>query len=151
ITSAGQEATRALQQATKTIPIVTMSGDMLKYGFVNSLARPDGNTTGVGILAIDLDGKRQDILIDAVPGLRRMAALSADDDVDNTPTKLDALQQAARAQGVELSIHHVARGEEIAVAIESAKTSGATALNILASPLFFTHRHLIMERVTALG
>jgi putative ABC transport system substrate-binding protein len=151
IAGAGQEATRALQQATKSIPIVTMSGDMLKYSFVNSLARPDGNTTGVSILAIDIDGKRQDILIDAVPGLRGMATLSADDDVDNTPAKLAALQQAARARGVELSIHHVARGEEIAVAIESAKTSGATAVNILASPLFFTHRHLIMERVTALG
>jgi putative ABC transport system substrate-binding protein len=61
-----------VQQATKTIPIVTMSGDMLKYGFVNSLARPDGNTTGVSILAIDLDGKRQDILI------RRRARASSD-------------------------------------------------------------------------
>jgi putative ABC transport system substrate-binding protein len=150
ITTGGEETTRALQQATKTIPIVAMTDDMLGDSYVNSLARPDGNTTGVSILATDLDGKRQDILIEAVPGLRRMAALSTDN-VNNTPAKLDALQQAARAQGVELSIHHVARGEEIAVAIESAKTSGATALNILASPLFFTHRHLIMERATALG
>ena len=98
IITGGDEATRALQQATKTIPISTMSGDMLEYGFVNSLAQPDGNTTGVSILAIDLDGKRQDILIEAVPGLRRMAALVADD-VKNTPAKLDALQQAAHAPG----------------------------------------------------
>jgi putative ABC transport system substrate-binding protein len=149
IVTAGDHAIHALQQATKTIPIVAMADDMLKDGFVNSLARPDGNTTGVSILAIDLDGKRQDILIEAVPGLRRMAALAADD-VNNTPAKLDALQQAARAHGVELSIHRVARAEEIAVAIDSAQTSGGTALNILASPLFFTHAHLIMERVTAL-
>jgi putative ABC transport system substrate-binding protein len=153
IITGGEEVTPALQQATKTIPIVAMSADMLEYGFVNSLARPDGNTTGVSILAIDLDGKRQDILIEAVPGLRRMAALVSDDvtdHVNNTPAKLDALQQAAHAQGVELSIHRVARGEEIAVAIDSAQTSGATALNILASPLFFTHAHLIVERATAL-
>jgi putative tryptophan/tyrosine transport system substrate-binding protein len=149
ITTAGEETIRALQQATKTIPIVAMVDDMLKYGFVHSLARPDGNTTGVSILAIDLDGKRQEILIEAVPGLRRMAALAADD-VNNTPAKLDALQQAARAHGVELSIHHVARGEEIAGAIDSAQTSGATALNILGSPLFFAHAHVIMERVTTL-
>jgi hypothetical protein len=43
---------------------------MLGSGLVTSLARPDGNTTGVSILAIEADGKRQDILIEAVPGLR---------------------------------------------------------------------------------
>ena len=79
IVTGGEDAIRALQQATKTIPIVGMSADMVEYGYVNSLARPDGNMTGVSILATDLDGKRQDILIEAVPGLRRMAALSADD------------------------------------------------------------------------
>jgi putative ABC transport system substrate-binding protein len=122
---------------------------MLRYGFVNSLARPDGNTTGVSILAIDLDGKRQEILIEAVPGLRRMAALSADD-VDNTPAKLDSLHQAARAHGVELSIHRVARGDQIAAAIDLAHASGATALNILGSALFYANAHLIMERAAAL-
>jgi putative tryptophan/tyrosine transport system substrate-binding protein len=43
---------------------------------MKSLVRPDGNTTSVRVLAVDLDGKRQDILIEAVPGLRRMAALA---------------------------------------------------------------------------
>ena len=48
---------------------------MLGTGLVNSLARPNGNTTGVSILAPELDGKRQEILIEAVPGLRRMTSL----------------------------------------------------------------------------
>jgi putative ABC transport system substrate-binding protein len=148
IVTGGDEAIRALQQATKTIPIVAPADDMLGYGFVNSLARPNGNTTGVNILVQDLDGKRQDILIEAVPGLRRMAAL-ADVNYINA-TKVDALQKAARAHGVELSIHRVARAEQIAAAIDSAQASGATALNILGSPLFFTNGHLIMERVAAL-
>ena len=63
--------------------------------------------------------------------------------------KLDALQEAARAHDIEFSIHRVARGEEIAAAIDSAQASGATALNILSSPLFYAHRHLIMERAAA--
>ena len=63
--------------------------------------------------------------------------------------KLDALQEAARAHNIEFSIHRVARGEEIAAAIDSAQASGATALNILSSPLFYAHRHLIMERAAA--
>ena len=75
IVASGDETVRAIQQATKTIPIVAIVGDMLGSGLVTSLARPDGNTTGVSILARELDGKRQDILIEAVPGLRLMAVL----------------------------------------------------------------------------
>jgi putative ABC transport system substrate-binding protein len=99
---------------------------------VISLARPD--ITGVSILAADSDGKRQDILIEAVPGLRLMAVLT---DADFTKfTKLDALQEAARSRNVELSVHPVTKSEEIAAAIGIAQASGAKALNILASPVF---------------
>jgi putative ABC transport system substrate-binding protein len=76
IATAGEEAVRAVQQATKTIPINAIVGDMLGSGLVNSLARPEGNTTGVSILVFEADGKRQDILIEAVPGLRLMAVLT---------------------------------------------------------------------------
>jgi putative ABC transport system substrate-binding protein len=55
-------------------------------------------------------------------------------------------QSAARARSIEFSIHRVARGEEIAAAIDSAQASGAKALNILSSPLFYAHRHLIIDR-----
>src|SRR6202035_5168498 len=75
IETAGDETVRVLQQTTKAIPIVAIVGDMLGSGLVTSLARPDGNTTGVSILSYEADGKRQDILIEAVPGLRLMAVL----------------------------------------------------------------------------
>ena len=149
ITTGGEEAIRATQLATETIPIVAIGGDMLGYGLVNSLARPGGNTTGVSILANDAEGKRQDILIEAVPGLRKMAVL-ADVNFINTFERVkyqfDALQEAAHAHNIEFSIHQVARAEEIAAAIDSAQVSGATALNIVSSPLFYAHRHLIMDR-----
>jgi putative tryptophan/tyrosine transport system substrate-binding protein len=147
IATSGQEGPHALQQATKTIPIVAIVGDMLGSGLVTSLARPEGNTTGVSILAFETDGKRQDILIEAVPGLRLMAVLT---DVNYTKfAKLDALRDSARAHNVELSIYRITRAEEIAEAIDSARASGATALNVLGSPLFVAHRHLIMERTAA--
>jgi putative tryptophan/tyrosine transport system substrate-binding protein len=111
------------------------------------LGRPDGNTTGVSILVREGDGKRQDILIEAVPGLRRMAVLTYVNDA--ITARLDALQEAARAHGIEFSIHRVAKGGEIAAAIDSAQASGATALNIVAAPLFYANRHLIMERAAA--
>ena len=148
IVAGGVVAIRAAQQATKTIPIVVLAEEMLEVGLVTSLARPDGNTTGVSGFVPQLDAKRVEILVEAVPGLRRMAVLA---DANNTTVaKLDALRGAARAHNLDLSIHQVARGEEIAAAIESAQASGATALNVLSSPLFFAHLHLIMDRVAAL-
>jgi putative ABC transport system substrate-binding protein len=93
IVTAGEAPVRAVQQVTKTIPIVAIVGDMLLSGLVTSLARPDGNVTGVSILATEGDGKRQDILIEAVPGLRLMAVLT---DVNYTKfKKLEELQEAA--------------------------------------------------------
>jgi putative tryptophan/tyrosine transport system substrate-binding protein len=147
IAVSGDETVRAIQQATKTIPIVALVGDMLGSGLVNSLARPDGNTTGVSILVYEADGKRQDILIEAVPGLRLMAVLT---DVNYTSAaKLDELQKAAHARGIEFSVHRVGSAQEIAAAMDGAQSSGATALNLVASPLFYAHRHLIMERAAA--
>jgi putative ABC transport system substrate-binding protein len=144
----GDIGIRAAQQATKTIPILAMTDDMLGSGLVNSQARPNGNTTGVSILASELDGKRQELLIEAVPGLRRMAAL-ADPNMPHV-MKLDALEEAARERNIELSIHRVARAEEIPAAIKTAQTSGATALNVLASPMLWANRQLIMDHVVAL-
>jgi putative ABC transport system substrate-binding protein len=144
----GDAAIRAAQKATTTIPILAGSDDMVGAGLVNSMARPGGNTTGVSILATELDGKRQEILIEAVPGLRRMAALA---DPNRTPVvKLDALQEAARIRNIELSVHRVASGAEIAAAIDMARESGAEALNVLASPMLYASRQLIMDRVAAL-
>ena len=149
IYAGGAVAVRAIQQATKTIPIVGISGDMVGEGLVESLARPNGNTTGISILATELDGKRQEILLEAVPGLRHMAALA--DSSTLTETKAHALQDAARARNIELSVHRIAKGEEIAAAIDMAQASGAAALNVLASPMLDRSGRLIIERVAALG
>ena len=138
IATAGDETVRVLQQTTKAIPIVAIVGDMLGSGLVTSLARPDGNTTGVSVLSYEADGKRQDILIEAVPGLRLMAVLA---DVNYTSAaKLEELQKAARAHSIEYSVHRVARAEELATALDSAQASGATALNVVSSALFYAHR-----------
>jgi len=148
IFAGGDFGIRAAQQATTTIPIIGFTDDMLGARLVNSLARPGGNTTGVSLLATELDGKRQEILIEAVPGLRRMAAFA--DTGTTSPQQLQALQEAARARGIELSIHRVTNDEGIAPAIDAAKKSNAAALNILASPLLFANRKRIIERAATL-
>jgi putative ABC transport system substrate-binding protein len=148
IWAGGGVAVRAVQQATKSIPIVGVTDDMVGEGLVESFARPNGNTTGISILATELDGKRQDILIEAVPGIRRMAALA--DSSTLAEAKARALQEAARAQNVELSIYRITRAEEIVATIDKAQASGATALNVFASPMLDGNVPLIMERVAAL-
>src|SRR5262244_2571447 len=148
IMAGGDAAVRAAQRATTEIPILALTDDMVGQGFVRSLAQPGGNTTGVTILASELDGKRQEILIEAVPGVRRIAALV--DSNTTTPSRLRALEEAARARGVELSSHQVARREEIASAIDAAKAADAGALNVLASSLLFNSRAFILDRVATL-
>jgi ABC-type uncharacterized transport system substrate-binding protein len=148
IYAVGEVGTRAAQRATATIPIVGASEDMVASGLVKSLARPEGNTTGLSILAPELDGKRQEIMIEAVPGLRRMAVL-ADSEATTLP-QLQALQDAAHARNIELSIHRIARPGEVAAAIDAAKASGAEALNVLASPMLYVNREIVIQSAAAL-
>jgi putative tryptophan/tyrosine transport system substrate-binding protein len=142
---------RALQAVTRSIPLVGMTEDMVAEGLVASLARPGGNTTGISLLSPELDGKRQEILIEAVPGARRIAAMA--DSRVTPPYHLQVLQHAARSRAVELSVFGVNGPEEIAAAIDAAKASGAEALNFLATPLFSLpgtrNNQIVMERIAA--
>jgi len=67
ILAGGAAAARAAQSATRTIPIFTLTDDMVGQGLAASLASPGGNITGISILATELDGKRQEILMEMVP------------------------------------------------------------------------------------
>ena len=142
----------ALQAITRTVPLVGMSEDMVGEGLVASLARPGGNITGISLLSPELDGKRQDILIEAIPGARRIAAMA--DSRQTPPYHLQTLQHAARSRGVELAVFGVNGPEEIASAIDAAKAGGAEALNFLATPLFSLpgtrNNAIVMERIAAL-
>ena len=148
IVAGGAAAARAAQAATRTIPILTLTDDMVGQGLVASLARPGGNTTGISILATELDGKRQEILMEMVPAARRMAVLA--DANTAAPQNMRALQEATRARGVELAVHLVERPERIVPEIEEARRAGAEALNVLASPILYARRLDIFERTAAL-
>jgi putative ABC transport system substrate-binding protein len=143
---------RTLQAATRTVPIVGMTEDMVAAGLVSSLARPGGNVTGISLLSPELDGKRQDILIAAVPNARRIAAMA--DSTATPPYHLEMLRHAARSRGLELSVFGVSGPEEIASAIDGAKSSGCEAVNFLATPLFSVagsrNNRIVMERILAL-
>jgi putative tryptophan/tyrosine transport system substrate-binding protein len=139
---------KAAQMATKTIPTLTMSQDLVAEGLVSSFARPGGNITGVSLISPDLDGKRGDLLLEALPGLHHVAAL-ADPNVDKT-SHLHDLMDSAKARGIELSIFSTKSVEEIVPALNAAKSSGAEAINVLGTVLFYANRRLVIERAKEL-
>jgi putative tryptophan/tyrosine transport system substrate-binding protein len=149
INCGGDPPVRAAQQATKAIPILGIAEDMVGSRFVASLAKPGGNTTGVSLLSSELDGKRQQILMETVPGAPRYAALA--DVNSSSPQRLQTLEEITRARGAELSIYRVAKSEEIAGAVDAAKNSGAAALNVLASTLLYNNRQIILPHTAALA
>ncbi len=93
--------TRALQRATRTIPIV-MSGvrvDPVEAGFVNSLARPGGNITGLTQRASKLHAKRLELLKEAFPRISRVAILWTPTDQKQAMKEVEAV---GRALGIQI-------------------------------------------------
>ena len=85
----------------------------------------------------ELDGKRQEILIEAIPGIRHIAALA---DTNRTHgARLEALREAAHGRNVELSIHQIVRPEEIPAAVIL-----VFGFQILESLRFLLVRHLAL-------
>ena len=148
IVTGGDVIARAFQKATQSIPLVMMTEDMVAAGFAASLARPGGSITGISLMSPDLDGKRQDILIEAVPGARRIAAL-ADSNVV-TSRHLQALENSARTHGTELLVVRASNANELIPAMNDASSRGAVALNVLGSPMLHGNRLTIIERAAEL-
>ena len=61
IATFGDGGTKIAQEATSTIPIVTIGDDLLGSGLIGSLSRPGANTTGISIVAAELSAKRLDV------------------------------------------------------------------------------------------
>jgi ABC-type uncharacterized transport system substrate-binding protein len=113
------------------------------------LARPGGNTTGVSLLSPELDGKRQEILIEAVPKLRKLAIFA---DANGTkPAHLKELEEAAHSRGVEPLVRRVAKRDEVMPAIKDVQGAGAQAINFLATPLFSVNAASFIAQVRESG
>jgi len=132
-------AVLATKQATSVIPIVfALALDPVGGGMVTSLARPGGNVTGLSLQSTDLSSKRIELLLEVVPGLRRLAIL-ANAAYPAAVVEIGEVQAAARTLGFEVAIPEIRRAEDIAPAFEALK--GQTqAVYVAPDPLMFTHR-----------
>jgi putative ABC transport system substrate-binding protein len=102
VLAGGDNVIRAAMNATKTIPIVLtgFGSDPVKAGFVESLARPGGNVTGITNLGTELGGKRLEILKEAVPKVARVVVLYDPGAPGATREVKEDIPVAARALGL---------------------------------------------------
>jgi putative tryptophan/tyrosine transport system substrate-binding protein len=139
----GDAQIRTAQQVSHDIPIVGMSEDLLASKFVASMARPGSNTTGVSLLASELDVKRLEILRELVPRARRVGVLAD----PNTLSTRPQLEVAAHSFGVELVFATVKDRREVDRAIDSMVAARVEAVNVLASPILNRFRRPIVDRM----
>ena len=102
IVTQGGPALRPAIRAKPTVPIVfSFSGDPLVAGFIDSLARPGRNLTGISFLSLELAGKRIELLKEMMPGLRRLAIL-ANPEHPGDQAEFRVSQTAAKTLGVKV-------------------------------------------------
>jgi putative ABC transport system substrate-binding protein len=148
LVTAGENAARAVQQATRAIPIVLASGsDPVELGLVASLARPGGNLTGLSLMNAELDGKRLELLKEAVPTASRVGVLFNPTSTGAVPRWRET-ENAARSLGMQLHALEVRRAEELERAFAAATSAGVGALIVWRNFLIDTHRTRILQLAT---
>src|SRR5262249_51362830 len=141
-------AVRAVQEATTAIPIVmAYSVDPVGNGLVASLARPDGNTTGLASAQEDIVSKHVELLAMAVPGLSRLAILTNPKARNHGPL-LQAAKNAAAKAAVTLVPIAAGTLQEIEGAFGTMTNEGIRASVFLPDPFFLLSRRRIAELAT---
>ena len=145
IVTAGTPASLAVKKATSSVPLVMIAvGDPVTTGLVTSLARPDGNITGVTSISPEMQGKRLELLREVVPGASHIAVLW------NVGSPGQVIQEgetraAAQVLGMKMLSLGVRTLEEIEDAFATIVRERPEALFVLADRLFLHHRKRIMD------
>jgi putative tryptophan/tyrosine transport system substrate-binding protein len=146
IAAGSAAAASAAKNVTSTIPIVfVVADDPVEAGLVASLARPDGNLTGVSFLAVELMPKRLQLLSELVPQAKVIALLIN----PNSPTThneplIAALEEAVRARGVRLAVLKAGTENEIDAAFATLAQQQAGALIVSPDPIFGARREQLV-------
>jgi putative tryptophan/tyrosine transport system substrate-binding protein len=148
IATFGDATGLAVQAATASIPIVSMSEDLVRAKLVTNMRQPGGNTTGVSIMGTELDAKRLEILAEMLPARSTVLLLS---DTTTHRESRPALNKTAEAMGLTLREAIVGTAEQIERALRDARESGVAGVNVLSSALLFALRGRIVKLVAELS
>ena len=148
IIASGSATVGPLLQATNAVPIVfVVVPDPVGAGFVDSLARPGGNTTGFTIFEYSIGAKWLELLKEISPRIKRVAVLR-DAAIAAGVGQFGAIQSAAPALGVELSPVNVRDAGEIEHAVAAFSRLPDGGLIVTGSSLAAVHRDLIVMLAT---
>jgi len=140
-TPAANYAAQVAKTATTTIPIVFGVGeDPVKLGLVASLARPDGNATGINFFFQEVAAKRLGLLHELVPKAVRIAVLINPSNVPVAEDTLREIPEAARALGLQIQVLNATTSQEIEAAFSTLVRDRADALFVAPDGFFVSRR-----------
>jgi len=144
IVAAGPPAVQAAKNATADIPVIAidLETDPVASGWLESLAHPRGNLTGVFLDFPDFAAKCLQLLAEAVPQLTTIGVLW---DPTTGSLQLAAVQAAARIMGLDVRVFEARRAIAIADAFDAARLSRIDGLLVLSSPLFGGNPQLVAD------
>jgi putative ABC transport system substrate-binding protein len=143
-------AVRPTQQLTQTIPIIMgISYDPVGNSFVDSLARPGGNITGLASSADDTAPKQLELLGAMVPNLTRVGVL-VNPDGPYTTSLMKNLYAAAQTAAIMLTRMDARRTQEIDSAFAAVNKGGSQeGILVVSDALFTAQRYRIAELALA--
>ena len=141
IVAMGTPAALAAKAATASLPIVfSVTEDPVKLGLVASLARPDGNATGVSFLLSELGPKQLGLLRELVPAASRFGLL-VNPNNENAKAITSDLKAAAATIGVEIEVVRATNSREIEAAFAAlVRENKVDALVVATDPFFYSRR-----------
>jgi len=142
IATFGDATGLAAKAATSTIPIVSMSEDLVRAKLVTNMRQPGGNITGVSIMGTELDAKRLEILAEVLPAQSTVMLLA---DPTTHRESRPALETTASALGLALRETNVGTPDQIEKALRDAKDGGIAGVNVLSSAVLFALRARIVS------
>ena len=145
IVAAGGGAVRAVRKAPHPLPVIfSFSGDPVAAGFVKSLAQPGENVSGISLMALDLVGKRMELLRESVPHLRKVAILANAEHPGEQLERSTSIA-SANALGLEHEYFQVQKAVELEGALAAIVKSGAQAMVVFPDALTVANRQRIAD------
>jgi putative tryptophan/tyrosine transport system substrate-binding protein len=145
VTGFGTVAAKAGKAAAERIPVVFMAvGDPVGAGIVASLARPDGNITGLSDLAAGLQGNRLQVLLE-IATAAKLVAVVMNPGTPYAALAYKELEAAADIAKVQLRTFEVRKPADVGPQIEASKAAGAGGLVVLEDPLTLSQRSEIAD------
>jgi putative ABC transport system substrate-binding protein len=135
---------RAVRQATRTIPIVMASGSPVERGLAESFSKPGGNVTGLSVFALELSGKRLELLKETVPKMTRVAALWSSSENESV-LGFKETQDAAKALSLRMQSVELGDAGEMEKTFTDLSKTRVDALLVVLSPLVTLNSRRIVE------